>query len=447
MKVREYVRGNESRDEVSPAESTSHEPYGSFSTGAFRRKALSVKPDVRVANILHITSAGSQVLNQGGTAVYYRPLLFCRGRFLLYGYSSGFFTHKISRKKGVVMKDKIEKILSEAKEKIMGAPVESELQKVRSEFVGKQGALTLLLKELPNVEVSQRPEMGKILNLAKNKVMEMIDEKRTELKLKASEVSPDFDCSVPGTMPASGGLHPITQMCYDLNDAFRSMGFEVFQEDDITSELYAFDKLNFPQNHPARESMDTYWLMGHDSGSTNEKLCLRPHLTGGSVRYMQTHKPPYRFVYPGRVYRNETTDAHHERAFFQYEALIVDKDITFTSGKVLIKSILSKVFGTDVPVRMRSGFFPFVEPGFEIDMQCQVCGGKGCSVCKHVGWIEVMPGGSPHPNVLRAAGLDPDEYTGFYVNIGLDRLVMMRYGVDDVRLFHSADLRFLSQFK
>ena len=148
------------------------------------------------------------------------------------------------------MKDKIEQILSEAKARITGAPAESELQKVRSDFVGKQGALTLLLKELPKVELSLRPEMGKILNVAKNTVMELIDAKRTELKLKASEVSPDFDCSVPGIMPANGGLHPITQMCYDLNDAFRSMGFEVFQEDDITSELYAFDKLNFPQNHP-----------------------------------------------------------------------------------------------------------------------------------------------------------------------------------------------------
>ena len=235
-------------------------------------------------------------------------------------------------------------------------------------------------------------------------------------------------------------------MCYDLNDAFRSMGFEIFEEDDITSELYAFDKLNFPPNHPARESMDTYWLEGHDKGCSCDKLCLRPHLTGGSVRYLQTHKPPYRFVYPGRVYRNESTDARHERAFFQYEALIVDKEFTFASGKVLIKSILSKVFGRDVPVRMRAGFFPFVEPGFEIDMGCLVCGGKGCSVCKQVGWIEIMPGGTPHPNVLRAGGLDPDEYTGFYVNIGLDRLVMMRYGVDDVRLFHSADLRFLEQF-
>ena len=345
------------------------------------------------------------------------------------------------------MRDKIVAIMEEAQKRISEASSESELQNAKTSFVGKQGSLSLLMKELPKVDAALRPEAGKLLNQIKNQVTVLIDEKRTELKLKASEVSSDFDVSVPGIMPPSGGLHPITQMCYDLNDAFRSMGFEIYQEDDITSELYAFDKLNFPQNHPARESMDTYWIEGHDSGATNEKLCLRPHLTGGSVRYMQTHKPPYRFVYPGRVYRNETTDAHHERAFFQYEALIVDKDITFTSGKVLIQTILSKVFGKHVPVRMRAGFFPFVEPGFEIDMECQVCGGKGCSVCKHVGWIEVMPGGSPHPNVLKAAGIDSDEYTGFYVNIGLDRLVMMRYGVDDVRLFHSADLRFLKQFK
>lgn len=345
------------------------------------------------------------------------------------------------------MQEKINCILEEALKKIGEASSEAELQNVKNAFVGKQGQLSVLMKELPNVEVALRPEFGKLLNQAKNQVTEMIDEKRMSLKLKSSEVSADFDVSVPGIKPVLGGLHPITQMCYDLNDAFRSMGFMIYQEDDITSELYAFDKLNFPQNHPARESMDTYWLEGHDSGATNEKLCLRPHLTGGSVRFMQTHKPPYRIIYPGRVYRNETTDAHHERAFFQYEVLIVDKDITFTSGKVLIQTILSKVFGKYVPVRMRSGFFPFVEPGFEIDMECQVCGGKGCSVCKHVGWIEVMPGGSPHPNVLRAAGVDPDEYTGFYVNIGLDRLVMMRYGVDDVRYFHSADLRIINQFK
>ena len=178
----------------------------------------------------------------------------------------------------------------------------------------------------------------------------------------------------------------------------------------------------------------------------NERLCLRPHLTGGSVRYLLEHGAPARFVYPGRVYRNETTDARHERAFFQYEALIVDKDISFSSGRVMIETILEKVFGRKVNVRMREGFFPFTEPGYEIDMECLLCGGKGCKACNQAGWIEVMPGGVIHPNVLRAANLDPDVWTGFYTNIGLDRLVMMRYGVDDVRLFHSADLRFLDQF-
>ncbi len=345
------------------------------------------------------------------------------------------------------MKEKLENLLKEGTIRIEETKSEAELQEVKSSLLGKKGFITELLKEIPKLDAELRPQMGKQINIVKATLTEKIEKKIENLKLKSSQIPVDFDCTIPGYEPQIGGLHPITQMCYDLNDAFRSMGFEVFSGPEITSEYYAFDNLNFPPNHPARESMDTYWLDGHDKGLANEKLCLRPHLTGDSVRYLQTHKPPYRFVYPGRVYRNETTDARHERAFFQYEALIVDKDFTYTSGKVMIKSILSKVFGQDVPVRMRSGFFPFVEPGFEIDMGCLVCGGKGCSVCKHVGWIEIMPGGTPHPNVLRSAGLNPDEYTGFYVNIGLDRLVMMRYGVDDVRLFHSTDLRFLKQFK
>ncbi len=344
------------------------------------------------------------------------------------------------------MNEKLLQICAENEDLIASAQNEQQLQELKAAILGKQGKLTELMKELPKLDPALRPEMGKKVNEVKNRLSAKIDARREELKLKAFALPEDFDTTVPGILPPLGGKHPIKQMRDDLNDAFRSMGFEIFEEDEITSELYAFDKLNFPPNHPARESMDTYWIEGHDKGAANEKLCLRPHLTGGSVRYLQTHKAPYRFVYPGRVYRNETTDARHERAFYQYEALIVDKDFTFASGKVMIQSILSKVFGREVPVRMRAGFFPFVEPGFEIDMGCLVCGGKGCSVCKNVGWIEVMPGGTPHPNVLRAAGLDPDEYTGFYVNIGLDRLVMMRYGVDDVRLFNSADLRFLSQF-
>ena len=343
------------------------------------------------------------------------------------------------------MKEILEKIRAEAAEALSQAG--ADLEALRIKYLGKKGELTAVLRGMGSLTPEERPVVGQLANKVRAEIEEMLQKKKEEAEEAAFGVSPDFDYTLPGVAPKSGGLHPITQMCYDLNDAFRSMGFEIFGGPEITSEYYAFDNLNFPPNHPARESMDTYWIEGHDTGSASDKLCLRPHLTGDSVRYMQTHKPPYRFVYPGRVYRNETTDSHHERAFFQYEALVVDKEFTFTAGKVMIKSILSKVFGRDVPVRMRAGFFPFVEPGFEIDMGCQICGGKGCSVCKHVGWIEIMPGGTPHPNVLRAAGLDPDEYTGFYVNVGLDRLVMMRYGIDDVRLFHSTDLKFLKQFR
>jgi phenylalanyl-tRNA synthetase alpha chain len=345
------------------------------------------------------------------------------------------------------MKETFDSLEVSGEERINAAKTIAELQDVKAALLGKQGVLTDILKEIPKADPSARPEIGRMANELKDIFTKLIDARAEKIRLAASAISADFDLTAPGMPPLEGGLHPITQMCYDLDDTFRSMGFEIFQESEITSELYAFDNLNFAPDHPARESMDTYWLAGHDTGRGPDKLALRPHLTGASVRYLQTRKPPYRFVYPGRVYRNETTDARHERAFFQYEALVVDREFTFSAGKVMIKSILSKVFGRDVPVRMRVGFFPFVEPGYEIDMGCLVCGGVGCSVCKHVGWIEIMPGGTPHPNVLRAANLDPAEFTGFYVNIGLDRLVMMRYGVDDVRLFHSGDLRFLRQFK
>ncbi|MDR3354550.1 MAG: phenylalanine--tRNA ligase subunit alpha [Synergistaceae bacterium] len=345
------------------------------------------------------------------------------------------------------MKDKLAELRRNGEAGIASASTTSELHNVKASLIGRKGALTDILKDIQSLDASERPEIGSIANELKNRFAKLAEEREEAIQLASSAVSPDFDLTVPGIAPHGGALHPITQMRYDLDDAFRSLGFEIFQESEITSELYAFDNLNFPPDHPARESMDTYWIAGHDSGRGGDRLCLRPHLTGASVRYMQTRRPPYRFVYPGRVYRNETTDARHERAFFQYEALTVDREFPFSAGKVMVKSILDKVFGRDVPVRMRVGFFPFVEPGYEIDMGCLVCGGSGCSVCKHVGWIEIMPGGTPHPNVLAASGLDPAEYTGFYVNIGLDRLVMMRYGVDDVRLFHSADLRFLSQFK
>ena len=345
------------------------------------------------------------------------------------------------------MKEKLEKIQKEGLKKIEESQSVDNLQEVRKDLMGKKSGLSEILKSMGSLSQEEKKEIGMKATEIRELFTKKIEEKETEIISNKSVLDEPIDITLPGKKVSGGALHPITQMCYDLNDAFLSLGFEVYSEDDISSEEYAFDNLNFAKDHPARQSMDTFWLDGTEDKEGAERLCLRPHLTGGSVRKLLKDGAPARFVYPGRVYRNETTDARHERAFFQYEALIVDKDISFSSGMVMIQTILEKVFGRKINVRMREGFFPFTEPGYEIDMECLVCGGKGCKVCNHNGWIEVMPGGVIHPNVLKAANLDPEVWTGFYINIGLDRLVMMRYGVDDVRLFHSGDLRFLKQFK
>lgn len=345
------------------------------------------------------------------------------------------------------MLEKLNKVKEEGLNKINNAKNEEELEQIKKELTGKKSSLSEVLKSLGNEDIETKKTVGMKANEIKNDFTEAILKKEEQIIESKSVLNEPIDLTLPGTEVASGSLHPITQMCYDLNDAFLSLGFEVYSEDDISSEKFAFDNLNFAKDHPARQSMDTYWIEGTENKSGNERLCLRPHLTGGSVRYLLKHKAPARFVYPGRVFRNETTDARHEKAFFQYEALIVDKNFSFSSGMIMIETILEKVFGRKVNTRMREGFFPFTEPGYEIDMECLVCGGKGCRVCNHNGWIEVMPGGVIHPNVLKSANLDPEEWTGFYVNIGLDRLVMMRYGVGDVRYFHSGDIRFLKEFK
>ncbi len=341
----------------------------------------------------------------------------------------------------------IESLQRQALDRIANTGSQAELEDVRIALLGRKGEITRLLKTLGSLDADERRSTGAAINALKDAAARAIEDRRNSLADLEPALATPLDVTLPSLAPASGGLHPTVQMMYDLNDAFMSLNFAIFEGPEITSELYEFDNMNFPPDHPARESMDTYWLAGCEDKRGGERLCIRPHLTGASVRYMQRHKPPIRMVYPGRVYRNEATDARHERAFFQYEALIVDRHVPITAGRLLIDTILDTVFGRPVKTRMRAGFFPFVEPGFEIDMQCLVCGGGGCRVCKHVGWLEVMPGGVPHPNVLRAGGIDPDQWMGFYINIGLDRLVMMRYGIDDVRLFHSGDLRFLTQFK
>lgn len=345
------------------------------------------------------------------------------------------------------MKEKLEQIKENGLKKIEDAKTIEELAEVRKDLTGKKSELAEVLKKMGSLTPDERKTIGMQTTEIKTEFADKLDKKQEELISNKSVLDEPIDLTLPGTKTSKGVLHPLTQMYYDLNDAFASLGFEVFSEDDISSEKYAFDNLNFAPDHPARQMMDTYWIEGTENKRANERLCLRPHLTGASVRYLLKNGAPARFVYPGQVYRNEDVDSGHERAFYQYEALIVDKDISFSSGIVMIQTILEKVFGRKINIRMREGFFPFVEPGYEIDMECLVCEGKGCKVCKHNGWLEIMPGGVIHPNVLKSAGLDPEEWTGFYINIGLERLAMMRYGIDDVRLFRSADLRFLKQFK
>lgn len=342
--------------------------------------------------------------------------------------------------------DQIRQVKDQALKDVITSETVDALSELRRRLLGKSGALLGIRRMLGAIPLDHRKVVGAILNDAIHEVTEHVNARDKELLDSEPALEHPFDVSLPGIRRTSAALHPTIQLMYELNDAFSALNFAVYEGPEISSEQFEFDALNFPPNHPARESMDTFWLADMDGRAGADRLCLRPHLTGASVRYMLEQKPPFRFVYPGQVYRNETPDARHERAFFQYEVLLVDEDVPFTSGKFLVDTILETVFRRPVRTRMRTGFFPFVEPGFEIDMECQVCFGQGCRTCHHVGWLELMPGGCPHPNVLRAGGLDPNRWTGFYVNVGLDRLVMMRYGIDDVRLLHGADLRFLSQF-
>ena len=226
----------------------------------------------------------------------------------------------------------------------------------------------------------------------------------------------------------------------EIEDIFLSMGFEILDGPHIEDEHHNFEALNIPKDHPARDMQDTFWFK-------NMKNLLRTHTSTIQVRGMETRTPPFKFVGPGKVFRAERTDASHEMCFHQLEGMMVGKDISVANLIYFMKVLLSEIFKKDVEVRLRPGFFPFVEPGFELDIKCLICGGKGCSVCKHVGWVELLPCGMVHPNVLKAGNINPEENNGFAFGLGLDRLVMMKYGIDDIRHLHGGDLRFSSQFK
>jgi phenylalanyl-tRNA synthetase alpha chain len=248
----------------------------------------------------------------------------------------------------------------------------------------------------------------------------------------------NFDITIPGKKQSMGHLHPLTLVRRQVEEIFQQLGFSVVEGPEIETEWYNFDALNIPKDHPARDMWDTFWL--------KNGLLLRTHTSPVQIRYMEKHQPPFRIIAPGRVFRHEATDASHDVQFYHMEGLMVGKDISMANFKAIAKEFFSQFFNKEVKIRMRPGYFPFTEPSFEIDIQCLVCKGKGCSTCGQTGWIELWPGGMVHPNVLKAVGLNPKFWQGFAFCISLDRLTMMKYKINDIRLFYSNDLRFLQQF-
>ena len=345
------------------------------------------------------------------------------------------------------MLEKLEEIKNNGINKINECKSTNELEDVRRELLGKKSALTDVLKTLGSLDIELKKQVGMKANEIKNIFDEKIKEKNEDIINNASVTDEIIDITLPGKKVSSGALHPITQMCYDLNDAFLSLGFEVFSENDITSEKFAFDNLNFSKDHPARASMDTYWIKGTEDKSAEERLCLRPHLTGGSVRYLLEHGAPARFVYPGRVYRNENVNARKNNFFHQIEGLYVDKNITFGDLKGVLNEFIRLYFGSSRPTRFRSSFFPFTEPSAEIDVQCIMCEGKGCRTCSGTGWLEILGCGMVDTNVLKNVGIDPEVYSGFAFGMGVERIAMLKWQVKDLRHYFENDMRFLKEFE
>ena len=346
------------------------------------------------------------------------------------------------------MKQKLEDIRARAKEQLASLTDLSELENFRVQVLGKKGELTGILKSMGALSAEERPKMGQLANEVRTSIETMLSEKTKELKEREMqreiESMPLFDISVPQNL-ARGAYHPITLVQRECEAIFKSMGFTVEDYSEVVTDYECFASLNIPKDHPARDMQDTYYL-------ENGQL-LKSQTSAAQNAIYKKYKDalvndgvPIKAIFPGRCFRNESTDACHENTFFQMEGVMVDKNISISNLIYFMKTMLSEVFRKDIKVRLRPGFFPFVEPGFELDISCLICGGEGCSSCKHSGWLELCPCGMIHPEVLKAGGIDPEKYTGFAFGLGLTRLAMMKYGVKDIRDLNSGNLKSLSQF-
>lgn len=335
----------------------------------------------------------------------------------------------------------IDEILSSALARIGSAAAPQDLEAVRVEVLGRKGTLAGLSKDMGKLSPEERKTLGASLNATRQMLESAFDAKKAGFDSAALNAKLDaewLDLTLPSLGLPPGHLHPVTQIQQEIEDLFRSLGFTVLDGPEVETEYYNFDALNIPADHPARDMQDTFWLEGGN--------LLRTHTSPVQVRGMEKLGPPLRMIAPGRVFRNEAVDASHEHTFYQLEGMMIDRNVSVANLIYFMKTLLTAVFKREVTVRLRPGFFPFVEPGFELDIQCLICGGSGCAVCKHSGWVELLPCGLVNPNVLRMSGIDPEEWGGFAFGLGLTRLVMMRYAIDDIRQLQGGDLRFLNQF-
>jgi phenylalanyl-tRNA synthetase alpha chain len=341
-----------------------------------------------------------------------------------------------------MLEDSIQELVSSSLARIASAASGEELEAVRVAVLGrKDGALTQFMKQLGKLPPEEKRQAGIALNTAKQKLEEALEARQKHLAgadLQARLEAEWLDLTLPAPGPRRGHLHPITQIQRELEELFLSLGFAVLDGPEVETEYHNFDALNIPPEHPARDMQDTFWL---DGGNL-----LRTHTSPVQVRGMEKLGPPLRMIAPGRVFRNESIDASHEHTFYQLEGMMVDREVSVAHLLYFMKTLLAAIFKREVTVRLRPGYFPFVEPGFELDIRCLICNGSGCPVCKQSGWVELLPCGLVNPNVLRMSGIDPEEWNGFAFGLGLTRLVMMRYGIDDIRLLQGGDLRFLEQF-
>ncbi len=339
------------------------------------------------------------------------------------------------------MKEKLKAIEELALKAIQDAKESAELEDLRIKYLGKKGELTTILRSMGNVSKEERPIVGKMVNDVKKVVEEKLDAAKATIKeaeKNAKLKNEIIDVTMPGNKKVIGNKHPVELTIDRIKDIFISMGFAVEDGPEVELDYYNFEALNIPKNHPARSEQDTFYI--------NDNLVLRTQTSGVQVRTMENQKPPIKMISPGKVYRADSVDATHSPIFHQMEGLVIDKNVTFADLKGTLELFCKKMFGDKVKTKFRPHHFPFTEPSAEMDATCFVCGGKGCNVCKGSGWIELLGCGMVHPQVLKNGGIDPEEYSGFAFGFGIDRMVMLSYGLDDIRLLYESDMRFLNQF-